>query len=86
MQKMIGLRECPFCEGEAELKVQDNVFGMKAARVTCKSCHCVSNCFVEGKTVAFTNIPSRFVTLEECINKAVDQWNRRFEKEAEVCR
>ena len=39
MQKMIGLRECPFCGGEAELKVQDNVFGMKAARVTLSLIH-----------------------------------------------
>lgn len=82
---MIHLRKCPFCGGEAELKVQDNIFGMKMARITCKSCHCVSNVFVEGKTVAFAGIPSKYVTLEECINKAAEQWNKKVE-EAALCR
>lgn len=74
----ITLKPCTFCGGAVELKTWNNIFGMKAARVTCVLCHCSSDVYTEGKSVAFEGIPSRCVTLEECIDRATRDWNQRI--------
>ena len=67
-----ALQSCPFCGGEAEMKMSD-VFGANAVRINCTKCHATSNLFTEGKTVAFTGSPSRYITLKECIDKSINQ-------------
>lgn len=79
----MNLRKCPFCGGKAELKVS-KVCGADAVRVSCTSCHCFTNLFPVGNTFPFEGLPSRYISLDECMKKAADSWNRRggrtFEK------
>lgn len=74
-----ALKLCPFCGGSAELITGVNAFNMRYARVSCRVCHCTAGYLTEGKTVAFKGFPSRYVTLDECIDKAREKWNHRTE-------
>ena len=61
------LSNCPFCGGEAELKINSYHNSYKTVYVVCKSC--------KTKT---DNIPA---SIDYCaIDKAIELWNRRIEK------
>lgn len=73
------LKCCPFCGGKAELRVAEHPLatGEFMVRVYCTKCHCVSRAYDTGKTMGFRNIPSKYVTLEEAEEKAMETWNER---------
>ena len=76
IQSPVALKTCPFCGGKAEMKLS-NPLMHNAIRVECVVCRCTSSLFMEANTVAFNGTHSRYVTLEECIDKATENWNRR---------
>lgn len=74
-----NLNRCPFCGGQAELKViphpiRDNEL---VAKVSCPDCHCTGNTYMTGQTMGFKDAPGKYVTLEEAKAKATEAWNRR---------
>lgn len=79
----VVLNPCPFCGGDAEMKLSSSVM-QNAVRISCTQCHSASGSFTEGRTVAFKDIPSRYVTLDECIRSAVMMWNRRIEEDVSL--
>ncbi|GKH33502.1 Lar family restriction alleviation protein [Faecalicatena contorta] len=74
--KEYKLKRCPFCGGEAEMK-QNEFVGHQRVYIQCTSCHAVSCIQTEGQTMAFKDIPSRYVSIDECRQKSVERWNRR---------
>ena len=80
VKSSVALEPCPFCGGRAELVTGTNMFNMRYARVSCGKCRCTSSYLTEGKTVAFEGVPSRYETLKECIDEAVEKWNHRMKE------
>lgn len=74
--KHAPLKKCPVCGSRARVKPV-NAWGLLGFIVKCNSCSAESIAGFEGKTVAFENIPSKYVTFEEALQYAVDKWNTR---------
>lgn len=70
------IKKCPFCGGKAVLE-HGEMFGHKTAFVYCISCHAKTATALEGVTIAFLNIPSRYISIEECEKKVIEKWNSR---------
>lgn len=70
------LKPCPFCGGDAELREQ-NFVGHPRIFVSCTKCKSVGQIHTEGHTVAFKGIQSRYISVEECREKAIGAWNKR---------
>lgn len=74
--KHTPLKKCPVCGSRARIKAV-NSWGLLGFIVKCNSCSAESIAGFEGKTVAFENIPARYVTFEEALHCAVQKWNTR---------
>ena len=78
------LRECPFCGGNAELRVQEVKYGVCGAWVYCTKCKAKTNYMNTHKTVLHKGSLSTPLTPESRANgikKAVEAWNRRAGEE-----
>lgn len=73
------IERCPFCGGNAEIKTDK--YPMNDAynycKVFCPECGASGRMFLDGETVGFKGIPSRFVTGEEARENAIAEWNKR---------
>lgn len=68
------LGNCPFCGGKAKVEIC-HPFMKTAAHVVCNDCHASTSIYVSGNTLAFTDHPSVYHSVDDCINKAVARWN-----------
>lgn len=73
------LVRCPFCDGEAELRVADHPIdeNRKVAKVVCLQCNACTSGFSTGKDF-FTG---KETTLDEAIKKAARAWSHRPDME-----
>lgn len=77
------LKRCPFCGGEAEWK-EDEFLDHQRVYIKCKSCRALSVIEVEGWTMAFKDHPARYISIEECREKVIENWNRRVREDFAV--
>lgn len=71
------IKPCPFCGGEASLKMGDGVFDDKHPYtfIECQDCHCRT----VTKQTGYYFVIDKEVTLREAINETIDKWNRRLD-------
>lgn len=74
------LKVCPFCGGEAEVRVQEVDYGLCGAWVVCKVCKAKTSYMnthelrlLQGKI----STPITEESMRRGIKKAIDAWNRR---------
>lgn len=69
-----SLEKCPFCGGEAELKLSQHGIREEicCVRAVCKECGASTPQAMTGKTMF-----GGYVSLDEAIVKAKDRWNKR---------
>lgn len=72
------LKPCPFCGGEAEMRVSDPFGVNKLVRVICQACKSAGQAYSEGKSVFPVDDSKKYTTLEEAEQKAVAAWNQRI--------
>lgn len=72
------LKPCPFCGGEAEMRVSDPFGADKLVRVICHACKSAGQAYSEGKSVFPVDDSKKYTTLEEAEQKAVAAWNQRI--------
>lgn len=70
------IKKCPFCRGKAKLE-HGEIMGHQTAFVYCIGCHAKTSTEIEGRTVTFKNIPPRYISIQECEEKAIKKWNTR---------
>lgn len=79
---MDELKPCPFCGGDAQLRVQEVDYGLCGAWVQCTNCNARTNCMNTHELVLHQCSVATPITAESRkrgINKAVEAWNRRAE-------
>jgi Lar family restriction alleviation protein len=75
------LKPCPFCGGEAELKI-NRVYTSNGICVHCKECNAHTKTTIYDCTYVFYHGQQNvFITKERAEQKAVLLWNRRADNE-----
>ena len=74
--KMEELKKCPFCDGEARIKMErkDNVSW--TIWCECKKCHAKA----EGYCPSMQNADNALKSINTCKINAIEAWNRRVEE------
>lgn len=76
---MPQLKPCPFCGGRAELETGDTMLRWRAY-IHCTKCGSIGRIVFEGNAVAFVNTPSKYISKDDALEKAMSSWNQRAEE------
>ena len=71
------LKPCPFCGGEAVIKAVNRNYGLT---IWCQYLKCDAR--TEGYCPDTNNEDATIDNIENCKNRALEQWNRRVNDEA----
>lgn len=74
----LKIKPCPFCGGEAEIKIQKCDYGISGTIITCKKCH-AKNFSMDKQAVKIgdklVNVP-----VENHTELAIAKWNSRMKE------
>lgn len=71
------LKPCPFCGGEAVIKAVNRNYGLT---IWCQCLKCDAR--TKGYCLDTNNEDATIDNIENCKNRALEQWNRRVNDEA----
>lgn len=76
---MSELKPCPFCGGEAKIKVQEVEYGLSGTIIKCNQC--LATLYSPDKKAVLKNNVLMNKAIDNHTQKAIEAWNRWADNE-----